>query len=98
MFIKYTSTNPTYELYQSFYNLPAYNFLNYELYNASNVTIWKSYDITGYFSSSLSGFPVGNIVIWNSTRDLVGGNVFNVMDSGILVYKSPGVLYGETTS
>ena len=91
MFIKYISTNPTYELYQSFYNLPAYNFLNYELYNASNVTIWKSYDITGYFSSSLSGFPVGNIVIWNSTRDLVGGNVFNVMDSGILVYKSPGV-------
>jgi thermopsin len=91
MFIKYTSTNPTYESYLSFYNLPAYNFLNYEMYNTTNVTLWKSNDVTGYFSSSLSGFPAGNVVIWNSSRILVGGNLFNVMDSGILVYKSSDI-------
>jgi thermopsin len=63
----------------------------YELYNASNVTLWKSNDISGYFASGLSGFPVANLVIWNSTNDLVGSNLFNVMDSGMLIYKSPNV-------
>jgi thermopsin len=91
MYIQYTSTNPSYELYTSFYGFLNYNYLNYELYNASNVTIWNSNSISGYFSDSLSGFPVANLAIWNSTNDLVGENFFNVMDSGILVYKSPDV-------
>ncbi|WMT50836.1 MAG: thermopsin family protease [Ferroplasma sp.] len=91
MYIGYTSTNPTYELYVSFYGFPNYNFLNYEMYNASNATLWKSNDVTGYFSASLTGFPVANVLIWNSTNDLIGGNYFNVMDSGLLAYKSPDV-------
>jgi thermopsin len=91
MYIAYTSTNPSYEATISFWGLTDYNFLNYELYNASNATLWKSYDVTGYFPSSVSGFPVANVLIWNSTNDLVGGNFFNVMDSGLLVYKSPDV-------
>ena len=89
MFIDYN--NPAYTLFLSFYGLPSYNFLNYEIYNASNITILKSNDISGYFSYSLSGFPVANLLIWNSTRILVDSNIFNVMDSGILVYKSPNI-------
>jgi len=94
MFIDYN--NPAYSAFLSFYDLPSYNFLNYEIYNASNITIWKSNNISGYFSSSLSGFPVANLVIWNSTDILVGSNVFNVMDSGILIYKSANtVVWGN---
>ena len=89
MFIDYS--NPVYIPFLSFYGLPSYNFLNYEIYNASNITILKSNDISGYFSYSLSGFPVANLLIWNSTRILVDSNIFNVMDSGILVYKSPNI-------
>ena len=84
-------TNPTYQLLISFYGFPSYNFLNYELYNASNVTLWNSNDVTGYFSASISGFPVANVLIWNSSNDLIGGNYFSVMDSGLLAYKSPDV-------
>ena len=91
MYIAYTSTNPSDVSTISFWGLTGYNYLNYELYNASNATLWKSNDVTGYFSASLSGFPVANVLIWNSTSDLIGGNHFNVMDSGLLAYKSPGV-------
>ena len=91
LYIQYTSPNPTYQSYVSDYSLPGYNYLNYELYNASNVTIWKSNNISGYFASAVSGFPVANLVIWNSTNDLVGSNLFKVMDSGMLIYKSPNV-------
>ncbi len=91
LFIKYDSGNPSYSSELSFYDIPSYNYLNYELYNASNVTIWKSNSISGYFISSLEEFPVANIVIWNSSNVLVGSNTINVMDSGILVYKSPDV-------
>ncbi|MEM0139587.1 MAG: thermopsin family protease [Ferroplasma sp.] len=91
MFIQYTSGNSYYQAIQKAYELPSYNDLNYELYNASNITLWKSHSISGYFSYSLSGFPVANLVIWNSTNILVGANQFNVIDSGILVYKSPNV-------
>ncbi len=89
MFINYN--NPAYTAFLSFYGLPSYNFLNYEIYNASNITVWKSNNISGYFPYTLSGFPVANILIWNSTKILVDSNVFNVMDSGILAYNSPNI-------
>ena len=75
----------------AFYQVPTYNYLNYEFYNTSNVSMWQNYHISGWFTYGQSGFPVANIVVWNSTSFLVGSNAMSVMDSGLLVYGSPNM-------
>ncbi|WP_236719415.1 hypothetical protein [Picrophilus oshimae] len=79
--------NPAYENIIDFYDLPGYNYLNYEFYNDSNITLWST-PVSGYFPETLSGFPVANVVVWNSTSFLIGSNIFDVMDSGLLTFDS----------
>ncbi len=88
MYILYD--NPEYNNIIQFYDLPGYNYMNYEFYNDSNITLWSS-PISGYFPETLSGFPVANVLIWNSTKMLIDSNIFNVMDSGLLTFDSPNV-------
>ncbi len=77
---------PAYEqqLIQFFGFLP-FNYLGYFLYNTSHATLMNSY-ISGYFTTYESGFPVANLVLWNSNDNLIASNYFDVMDSGMLIY------------
>ena len=75
--------------------LPNFNFLGYTLYNADHVSLFGS-TISGWFSRELAGFPVANVVLWNSSGDLVGNNSFMSMDSSLLIFSGTGnVVWGN---
>ena len=82
------------------FGLPYSNNLNLMFYNTSSVAVFGGTSITGWFSSSLAGFPAASLMFWNSTDFLVGGNHFNTMSNGLLVYNgngadSNGVVWGN---
>ncbi|WP_297215938.1 thermopsin [Thermoplasma sp.] len=66
--------------------LPTYNYLPFEFYNTSNLSLWDDQFISGWFAYFLSGFPDANVILWNSTHDLIGSNTFYSMDSSLLVF------------
>ncbi|MCY0852058.1 MAG: thermopsin, partial [Thermoplasma acidophilum] len=77
------------------FKLPTYNYLPFEFYNTSNLSLWNDQFISGWFSYFLSGFPDANVILWNSTHDLVGSNTFYSMDSSLLVFGgSDNVIWG----
>jgi thermopsin len=81
----------------SFFNLPTTNYMGYWLYNTSNLSLWDSSLITGWFSPYGSGFPYANVMLWNSSNDLVGSNTFQTMDSSMLVYNGTNdTIWGNT--
>ncbi|MEM0155306.1 MAG: thermopsin [Thermoplasmataceae archaeon] len=71
----------------SFFELPSTNDLGIFLYQTSNTVISNNY-ISGWFSYEQSGFPVANLVLWNSQYNLVENNYFNALDSSMLVYNT----------
>ena len=77
----------------TYYGLPAFNFMPTELYNTSHVSITNS-RFTGWFSSNLNfGLPItGNILMWNSTSDLIAHNDFLSMGNSIELYGGSGNL------
>ncbi|WP_241761834.1 thermopsin [Thermoplasma acidophilum] len=76
--------------------LPTYNYLPFEFYNTSNLSLWKDQFISGWFAYFLSGFPDANVIMWNSTHDLIGSNTFYSMDSSLLVFGgSNNVVWGN---
>ncbi|MHB1470835.1 MAG: peptide-N4-asparagine amidase [Thermoplasmataceae archaeon] len=74
------------DLFLNFFKLPETNYMGYWLYNTSNISIWNSSLITGWFSPFGSGFPYANVMIWNSSSDLVGSDTFQTMDSSMLIF------------
>ena len=64
---------------------PGYNYLGYALYDASHVSIFNS-TISGWYADYLSGFPVGNLLLWDSSDNLVMNNTFLSMDSSLFVF------------
>ncbi|MCI4346151.1 MAG: thermopsin, partial [Thermoplasmata archaeon] len=67
--------------------LPPTNNLQLEFFNSSNVTLVGSPAITGWFYGPyLAGFPVANVVFWNSSHDLVASNRFLSTGSPLLIY------------
>ena len=85
----------TYSFLNSF-GLPLFNYMGYGLYDANHVSITDS-PVSGWFSGELSGFPVANIIMWNSTGDLVAKDTFQSMDSSLLIYGGGGnVVWGNT--
>jgi thermopsin len=77
--------------------LPTSNYLGYWLYNVTNASIFGTSLITGWFSSFTSGFPLSNVLIWNSSGILVGDNSFQTMDSSMLIFGGTGnVVWGNT--
>lgn len=66
--------------------LPSYNYMGYWLYRTSNVSIWNTPFISGWFYYALSGFPVGNVILWDSSNVLVANNTFESMDSSMVVF------------
>ena len=77
----------------TYYGLPAFNFMPTELYNTSHVSIVNS-RYTGWFSSNLNfGLPItGNIIMWNSTSNLIAHNDFLSMGNSIELYGGSGNL------
>ncbi len=73
------------------YGLPFSNDLQIELWNVSNVSVLDAPAIAGWLASSLAGFPVGDVIVWGSSGNLIAGNTF--LDEG-----SALALYGGTNN
>jgi thermopsin len=67
--------------------LPATNNLQLQFFNSSNVTLDGAPQITGWFYGPyLAGFPVANVIFWNSSHDLIASNRFLSTGSPLLIY------------
>ena len=70
-----------------FYGTPMSNILGTVLYDSSNVIVAGNL-FTGFFQASLTELPVANLLLWNSQDNLIYGNYFYTMDSGMLIYNT----------
>jgi thermopsin len=61
----------------AYYGLPATNYLGIQLYGTSYVSIVGAPLITGWFSFEQQGYPLGDVLAWNTTHTLIAENVFN---------------------
>ncbi|MBX8632609.1 MAG: thermopsin family protease [Thermoplasmata archaeon YP2-bin.285] len=80
--VSYTGFNA---LLAGFYGLPLQNYMGTVIYDSSNISI-VSGTFSGWFSSTLTEFPVANLLLWNSVKVTVKDNYFFTMDSSMLVY------------
>jgi len=71
--------------------LPATNHLQIELWNVTNLSLLGGAAITGWLSSNVGFSPIGAVILWNGSGDLVAGNTF--YDQGISL-----ALYGGTNN
>ncbi|KAA8922183.1 MAG: peptidase S53 [Thermoplasma sp.] len=71
--------------YATFWGLVPYNYLGYWIFNSSHFILDHS-EVTGWFSSSDSGEPLANVVLWNTSDSLIASNTFMSMDSSVLIY------------
>ena len=71
---------------EQFYSavLPLDNELGYALYNASYVSIVSTPSIGGWFSVFVYG--AADLILWNSTHNLVAANGFQVSGPGIFAF------------
>jgi len=77
---------------------PTTNFLQYNFWGVQHVSIGYS-TISGWFYSADSGFPLGNVVFWNSTHNLVAGNTFLDMSTALIFYGGGyNTVWGNTFS
>ncbi len=70
-----------------FYGTPMTNYLGTVLYDSSNVNLTGNI-FTGFFQASLTELPVANLLLWNSQYNMIYGNYFYTMDSGMLIYNT----------
>ena len=67
--------------------LPGSNDLQLEFDNVSNVTIKDGPSISGWFSWNLPNvYPLGAVIFWNSSGNLIAGNTFYDQGSSIALY------------
>jgi hypothetical protein len=64
--------------------LPLYNNLDYALYAADHVSVVENPAIGGYINYAIYGGA--DLVMWNSSYDLVAGNGFQVASVGIIAF------------
>ncbi|MEM3851931.1 MAG: hypothetical protein QXP70_02920, partial [Methanomassiliicoccales archaeon] len=84
---------PLAQLYQSFYNIPLIDSLGYELYNTTNISIYGASLVSGSLASFyVAGFPDADMMVWNSTHDLIASSVFYAEEGiSLLVYNPSNV-------
>ena len=75
-----------------FFGFPIWNYMPFETYGASNVSIVGSPFISGWYPVFLYGFPLANLIVWNSSSVLIAGNYFSSMGSSALIFNSTDVL------
>ncbi len=79
--------------------LPVTNDLQLELYGTSQVSVFASSGISGWFPPFLNGFPLANLMLWNTTGSLIGGNGFLNEGSSLLLFGGGhNVVWGNTFS
>lgn len=61
------------------------NQIGYVLYQTEHVTLTSSL-ISGWFANTLTEFPAANVLLWNAQNNLIAGNIFDTMDSSLLIY------------
>jgi len=67
--------------------LPSTNNLQEEFWNVSNVALLNASQISGWLSGSLFSFyPLGDVIFWNSTGNLVAGNTFADQGMALALY------------
>ena len=66
------------------YGLPTFNYLQLELENTSHVSILNTPRVSGWLFGGDAGFAFGNVLLWNSSHDLIAGNHFE--DMGLSIY------------
>ncbi len=66
--------------------LPVTNDLQLELYGTAGVTVFGTPAISGWFPPFLNGFPLANLMLWNTTGSLVGDNGFQNEGSSLLLF------------
>lgn len=88
MFVQYTQTLQLKDLAYFHVNYTT-NQLGYVLYNAQHVTM-RSNDFSGWFASTLTEFPVANVLLWNSQYNNIISNNFVTMDSSLMIYNVQG--------
>ena len=88
------------------YFVPSVNNLGYVFYNTSNLSVYGAKLITGTIPADYAaGFYGANIMMWNSTHDLIAnstfvGNVFLPFQISVLIYDTgtmngTNVLFGN---
>jgi thermopsin len=74
--------------------LPLDNELSYGLYNASHVSLVSNLDIGGWINYAVYG--QASLVMWNSSDDLLAGNVFPDASLGLYAYGgTDNVIWGN---
>jgi thermopsin len=68
------------------YGLPTVNFLEQNYYAVSHVSIVANPDITGWVMADDAGFTEASVVFWNSSDNLIAGNVFGVMSQALILF------------
>ncbi|KAA8922680.1 thermopsin family protease [Thermoplasma sp.] len=78
------------------------NWMGIVLYGTSNVSIVGGLNITGWFPETMKGFIVANLMVWNSSNDLIADNIFYSVHaiSGELQppYYSSLLIYGRNST
>lgn len=93
--ISYPSSNL---LQLTLFDLPDVNYLTIQVYASSNMTIENSSYVTGWFSQILEGFPLANMVLWNTTDMNITGNYFSSQGSSLLIYNDDTTLSNNTVT
>ena len=77
------------------FGTPLSNNLGLEFYNTSHVSLMDNPQITGWFFVQDPYFS--NVLFWNSSHDLVGGNAFQVQSTGLQLFGgTDNVVWGNT--
>lgn len=70
----------------AYYGLPGTNYLGIQLYGTTSVSIVGAPLITGWFSFNQQGYPLGEVMAWNTTHTLIAQNVFVSQGDSILMF------------
>ena len=69
------------------YGLPMSNDLQSEFWNVTHVALINAPHISGWLNASLDlGYPLGAVIFWNSSGNLVAGNTFYDQGAGLALY------------
>ena len=68
---------------------PTSNDLSTWLFETSHVSIVDS-TFAGWFTGQATGFPYADVLVWNSTSDLLYGNTFEISSDGLFTYGGTG--------
>ncbi len=78
------------------FHYPATNNLQIQLWQTSHVVV-EDGTIGGWLSAFLAGFPLGSVMLWASSDDLVAGNTFLDQGDAVLLYGgTANTVWGNT--